>query len=316
MNGGTILISVGNSFRAQPGCYASVARGAIMSARRRRGRVVAPSVSEPSHRPAQGRSGQVLHAAQKPRRSEDRGVRLRRAQHHGDCQPAPTPTSTRPRASIRQVGLPVPATNLFLPGDAQGDRAGRSIATQQMALRQEGVRPARAARHSDRRLRQRRRAPVPDGFPKDRGVPAARRLRPPDRAGSPERTASRSPSSRCAARKPTSSTRRRRGSDLVNAIDDPNFQLMIDFYHLASEQEDPRHHRCARAPHPPPAHGQPDRPRVSAQVGRVRLRAVLRGAPELATTSASAWKRLDAGSSRLTHRWQSRCCVERFSSQC
>ncbi len=29
------------------------------------------------------------------------------------------------------------------------------------------------------------------------------------------------------------------GLELVNAIADPNFQLMIDFYHLASEQEDP-----------------------------------------------------------------------------
>jgi len=29
------------------------------------------------------------------------------------------------------------------------------------------------------------------------------------------------------------------GLDLVNAIGDPNFQLMIDFYHLASEREDP-----------------------------------------------------------------------------
>jgi D-psicose/D-tagatose/L-ribulose 3-epimerase len=29
------------------------------------------------------------------------------------------------------------------------------------------------------------------------------------------------------------------GLDLVNAINDPNFQLMIDFYHLATEQEDP-----------------------------------------------------------------------------
>jgi len=29
------------------------------------------------------------------------------------------------------------------------------------------------------------------------------------------------------------------GLDLVNAVGDPNFQLMIDFYHLASEHEDP-----------------------------------------------------------------------------
>lgn len=29
------------------------------------------------------------------------------------------------------------------------------------------------------------------------------------------------------------------GLELVNAVDHPNFQLMIDFYHLASEQEDP-----------------------------------------------------------------------------
>ena len=26
---------------------------------------------------------------------------------------------------------------------------------------------------------------------------------------------------------------------LVMAVDDPNFQLMVDFYHLASEKEDP-----------------------------------------------------------------------------
>src|SRR5206468_10663008 len=29
------------------------------------------------------------------------------------------------------------------------------------------------------------------------------------------------------------------GLDLVNAVNHPNFQLMIDFYHLASEHEDP-----------------------------------------------------------------------------
>ncbi|PYR62523.1 MAG: hypothetical protein DMF91_06370 [Acidobacteria bacterium] len=29
------------------------------------------------------------------------------------------------------------------------------------------------------------------------------------------------------------------GLELVRAIDDPNFQLMVDFYHLASEKEDP-----------------------------------------------------------------------------
>ena len=29
------------------------------------------------------------------------------------------------------------------------------------------------------------------------------------------------------------------GLDLVNAVADPNFELMIDFYHLASEHEDP-----------------------------------------------------------------------------
>jgi sugar phosphate isomerase/epimerase len=29
------------------------------------------------------------------------------------------------------------------------------------------------------------------------------------------------------------------GLELVKAVDDPNFQLMVDFYHLASEREDP-----------------------------------------------------------------------------
>ena len=78
---------------------------------------------------------------------------------------------------------------------------------------------------------------VPDGFP-GAGVPTARRVR---RRIAPE----------AKARGITIAVEPLRheetniinsaaeGLSLVNAIGDPNFQLMIDFYHLASEQEDP-----------------------------------------------------------------------------
>ena len=133
---------------------------------------------------------------------------------------------------------------------------------------------------------------VPEGFAKDRGVSAARRLRPPHRArGEGARHHGRGRAA-AARRKPTSSTRRPRGSTLVNAIADPNFQLMVDFYHLASEKEDPAIVVRARRSHPAPPHGQPERTRVPALVGRVRLRAVLRGAADRsATTGVSAWRR-------------------------
>ena len=67
----------------------------------------------------------------------------------------------------------------------------------------------------------------------------------------------------------------------MNAIDDPNFQLMVDFYHLASEKEDPAIIVRAGA-HIRHLHmANPDGPRLPAKLGGVRLRAVLRGAEQI-----------------------------------
>ena len=79
---------------------------------------------------------------------------------------------------------------------------------------------------------------VPDGFPKDQAfqqlVEFGRRIAPEARARGitvavePQRHEETNIINSAAE-----------GLALVNAIDDPNFQLMIDFYHLASEKEDP-----------------------------------------------------------------------------
>ena len=57
------------------------------------------------------------------------------------------------------------------------------------------------------------------------------------------------------------------GLKLVNAIDDPNFQLMIDFYHLASEREDPDIVLRAGSSPGPSAHGESAGPCVPARMG-------------------------------------------------
>ena len=78
------------------------------------------------------------------------------------------------------------------------------------------------------------------------------------------------------------------GLELVNAVNHPNFQLMIDFYHLASEHEDPaivleaKDHCHLHVANPNAA--------SSRRSGRVRLRAVLRQPEGDGTTSGSAWR--------------------------
>ena len=111
---------------------------------------------------------------------------------------------------IKEVGLPVPVTNLFLPATLKV--TGPQIEPRPTdGVRDEGVRAVVPARHRDRRVRERRR---PSGARTD--SPRRRPSSSWSSSGSASRRkpvprASPWPSSRFVARKPTSSTRRRRG---------------------------------------------------------------------------------------------------------
>jgi D-psicose/D-tagatose/L-ribulose 3-epimerase len=139
-------------------------------------------------------------------------------------------------ARIRQVGLPVPAMNLFLPATLKvtGPDVNRD---EQMAYVKKAF--ARLERigttvvvFGSGGARQ-----VPAGFPKDEAfrqlVEFGRRVAPEARARGitiaveplrPEET--------------NIINSAAEGLALVEAIGDPNFQLMVDFYHLASVKED------------------------------------------------------------------------------
>ena len=140
-------------------------------------------------------------------------------------------------ADIKQLGLPIPATNLFLPATVKvtGPQADRE---QQMAyvrkafdrLSRLGTQIVVFGSGGARR--------VPDGFAKDEAfkqlVEFGRRIAP--EARSRGITVVVEPLRREETNIINSAAE---GLGLVEAIDDPNFQLMIDFYHLASEREDP-----------------------------------------------------------------------------
>ena len=140
-------------------------------------------------------------------------------------------------ARVRQVGLPVPATNLFLPAALKvtGPAIDRD---QQMAhVRKAFDRLAKLGTQivvfGSGGARQ-----VPDGFSKDEAfqqlVDFGRRIAPEARARGI--TVTIEPLRRQETNIINSAGE---GLRLVEAINDPNFQLMVDFYHLASEQEDP-----------------------------------------------------------------------------
>ena len=140
-------------------------------------------------------------------------------------------------ARVRQVGLPVPATNLFLPAALKvtGPTIDRD---QQMAhVKKAFDRLAKLGTQivvfGSGGARQ-----VPDGFAKDEAfqqlVDFGRRIAPEARARGI--TVTIEPLRRQETNIINSAAE---GLRLVEAINDPNFQLMVDFYHLASEQEDP-----------------------------------------------------------------------------
>ena len=140
-------------------------------------------------------------------------------------------------ARVQQAGLPVPATNLFLPAALKvtGPNVDRE---QQMAYVKRAF--ARLARLGTQIVvfgsggaRQ-----VPDGFAKDQAfqqlVEFGKRIAPEARARGI--TVAIEPLRRQETNIVNSAAE---GLTLVNAIDDAGFQLMVDFYHLASEKEDP-----------------------------------------------------------------------------
>jgi D-psicose/D-tagatose/L-ribulose 3-epimerase len=140
-------------------------------------------------------------------------------------------------ARIRQVGLPVPAMNLFLPAtlkvtgpDIDPDQQMAYVRKTFTRLKQIGTTLV-VFGSGGARL-------VPEGFPKDRAfqqlVEFGRRIAPEARA--------RGITIAVEPLRPEETNIINSAADglaLVNAIGDPNFQLMIDFYHLASVKEDP-----------------------------------------------------------------------------
>ena len=138
---------------------------------------------------------------------------------------------------IARLGLPVPATNLFLPATLKvtGPAIDRSEQMRYVTgafdrLAALGVRLVVFGSGGARR--------VPDGFSKDEAfaqlVDFGRRIAPEARARGI--TVVVEPLRREETNIINSAAE---GLALVEAIADPNFQLMIDFYHLASEHEDP-----------------------------------------------------------------------------
>ncbi len=138
---------------------------------------------------------------------------------------------------IRQAGLPVPIAYLFLPPalkvtGPQIDREQQMLYVKKAFARLSrlGTKIVTFGSGESRR--------VPDGFPKDEAfkqlVEFGRRIAPEARRHGI--TIAVEPQRRQETNIINSASE---GLELVKAIDDPTFQLMIDFYHLASEREDP-----------------------------------------------------------------------------
>ena len=147
------------------------------------------------------------------------------------------PDFDRAVADIKRLGVQVPATNLFLPATLKV--TGRDIDREQQMvyvrkafdrLSRLGTQIVVFGSGGARR--------VPDGFPKDEAleqlVDFGRRAA--GEARSRGITIAIEPLRHEETNIINSAGE---GLALVEAIGDPNFQLMIDFYHLASEHEDP-----------------------------------------------------------------------------
>jgi sugar phosphate isomerase/epimerase len=140
---------------------------------------------------------------------------------------------------VKKVGIPTPNANLFLPATLKLTGPEAATPEQQMAyvtkamarLERLGVKILCFGSGGARR--------VPDGFPKDQAfaqlVAFGKRVGPVARQHGitvviePLRKQETNIINTTAE-----------GFALVKAVADPNFQLLVDFFHLASEQEDPK----------------------------------------------------------------------------
>lgn len=140
-------------------------------------------------------------------------------------------------AKIKQLGIATPVANLFLPGTMKVTgpdiNAGQQMAHVTKALTRLSKLGTEIVVFGSGTARR-----VPDGFAKDEAfkqlVDFGRRAAGVARANGI--TIAIEPLRKQETNIINSAGE---GLELVNAIADPNFQLMIDFYHLASEQEDP-----------------------------------------------------------------------------
>lgn len=139
--------------------------------------------------------------------------------------------------TIKRVGLPTPVTNLFLPGTLkvtgpQIDQAAQLayVRTAFTRLEKIGVTVVVFGSGGSRR--------VPEGFDKADAfkqlVDFGKRIAPEAQAHGITVAVEPLRKQECNIINSAGE-----GLELVNAINHPNFQLMIDFYHLASEKEDP-----------------------------------------------------------------------------
>jgi D-psicose/D-tagatose/L-ribulose 3-epimerase len=145
---------------------------------------------------------------------------------------------TEAREKIREIGLPVPVTNLFIPGDIKvtgpdvdPERQMAYVRTALDRTSQLGVEYIVFGSGGARR--------VPDGFSRDEAfaqlVEFAIRIAPEAQARGI--TILVEPLRRQETNIINSA---REGFEWVKAVGHPGFQLMVDFYHLASEDEDPQ----------------------------------------------------------------------------
>ncbi len=140
-------------------------------------------------------------------------------------------------AKIKEIGLPTPVANLFLPGALKVTGPDTDPAAQMAHVRKAFTRLQRLGTEvvvfgsgGARR--------VPEGFAKEE---AFKQLVDFGRRAAVEARAHGITIAIEPLRKQESNIINSAGEglELVKAINDPNFQLMIDFYHLASENEDP-----------------------------------------------------------------------------
>ncbi len=140
-------------------------------------------------------------------------------------------------AKIKEIGLPTPVANLFLPGTLKVTGPETDPSQQMAHVRKAFTRLAKLGTQivvfgsgGARR--------VPEGFAKEEAfkqlVDFGRR------AAAEAQTSGITITIEPLRRQETNIINSAaEGLELVNAINHPNFQLMIDFYHLASEKEDP-----------------------------------------------------------------------------